>query len=514
MISRLSDRVLWIAAIALVGCGTDAAGSGADPDAATDAGSGDVADTSDGSGADAGQPDATDTGVAPESREDGEPCVADEQCAGGTCLLPRDGFPEGYCTALPCDTRRDCTEAAACLRGEFNGDLCVSLCQSDDDCRQGYACANAGTAGYCYPRIDGAALNTTCTSDRLDDMLPSPFDFGADFSHRQVTVDVPEGATSVFFVAWDDNERLAPVTFTFSDGAEIDLEDYAKYFYTPLSFENLSPVLFPGGPQYRDLVKPGPLVIDVAWDGEADDEFCWIFMTDDDVLDVVGADIPIDLNFYFVGVEGLTAATAETDPDFTEVLDELQRVYAQAGIGIGAIRYNDVQGDVAERFTVIRDQDEVYELVKLSRQPGDTLDELLSVNVFFIEGFAGSDMGGVLGISTGIPGAAGLHGSPASGLVFSAAMLGRSSGNQSVGQTLAHEIGHYLGLFHTTEQQNLDRDQLDDTPSCPDIGFGNPSCPDASNLMFPIANFRDDIRLTNGQALIMRANPLTRAEEN
>ena len=50
-------------------------------------------------------------------------------------------------------------------------------------------------------------------------------------------------------------------------------------------------------------------------------------------------------------------------------------------------------------------------------------------------------------------------------------------------ETLAHEAGHYLGLFHPVEQGWSHWDSLDDTPSCSDQG----TCEDrlGANLMFP-----------------------------
>ncbi len=507
-------------ALLVAACGTSSSGGDAglvvgDTGADATGGSGDASADSDAgvdAVVDAAVDAAPDAPVAPDDRDDGDECVADVQCASGTCAGERDGFPGGYCTALPCESRRDCTGNAACLRGEFNGNLCVELCADDDDCRPGYRCRVAGTAGYCYPDVAGAALGAICESSRTDGLVESPYGT-RDFGVREVRFDLSDEATGFFFVAWSDDGRLYPSRFTFADGDAMELDDYAQYAYTPLSFERLAPVLFPAGPQFRDLMAPGEVVVEVAWEQRDEGEFCWAVVENTDAIDPGAQVQTIDLNLYLVGIPGLSAATAATDADFAEVLEELGRVYGQAGVRVGDVRYLDVSGDVAERFTVIRDQDEVYELVKLSRQPGPMLDELLSVNVFFIQGFGG-EMGGTLGISTGIPGAAGLHGSVASGLVFSASSLGRSSGNRNVGQTLAHEIGHYLGLFHTTELRNLGRDHLDDTPECPDIGGGgNANCPDIVNLMFPIANYRSEVGLSEGQSLILRANPLTRAEE-
>lgn len=518
---RFSLPVLPATLLLLAACGSspaEPADAGLDPivdaEGTESDAAGDVGD--DTQIADTNLPDATaDSGpeVTPEARDDGEPCVSGIQCAGGVCLGPYDGFPDGYCSGEACEARRDCTGNAACLRGEFNGNLCVDLCNNESDCREGYRCIPVGNAAYCYPDEAGAALGASCASELLGESIGSPFASGRDLTGREVTFEIPEGATGFLFIAWDKSRRLYPADFTFPGGETVSLSNYGLYNYTPLSFETLAPVMFPGGPQYRELIEPGEVSVRVGYEGSDDESFCWVMLPNFAPLDIVGDDIELDLNIYLVGIPGLNADTAANDEDFQGVIAELQRVYAQAGIAVGRVRFLDVEGEVADRFTVIREQSEVYELVKLSRQPGPDLADLLSVNVFFIRGFAGTEMGGTLGISSGIPGAGGLHGSASSGLVFSSSSLGSRDGNRYVGQTLAHEIGHYLGLFHTTEVRNLGRDQLDDTPTCPEIGNGDPSCPDGTNLMFPIANWRENALLSTGQALILRANPLTHSAD-
>jgi hypothetical protein len=97
------------------------------------------------------------------------------------------------------------------------------------------------------------------------------------------------------------------------------------------------------------------------------------------------------------------------------------------------------------------------------------------------------------------------------------------------GQVIAHEIGHALGLFHTTEPAPLRtsgigpptpiHDQIDDSPACPASADNAPAdgvleideCRghDASNLMFWAAS-RRATSISAGQADIARRSALTR----
>jgi len=516
MLNRATSALLLCSGV-IAACGSDEApprdttpiadGSSADAADATDTTSPDSA--VDGSAvSDTGAPDVE----LPLNQDDGEPCNSAENCRSGTCLTSEEGFPGGFCTYFDCESRRDCAGAGrACLRGEFNGNLCVVLCETDDDCRNGYECVGQGTGSYCYPAFAGDELDPICDSEFLEaDAVRAPIGQFRALNRHQITFDLEEGITSFMIVAWDRRRLVFPEEFTSPNGDTINIFDYASYSFSPSAFQTLSPVLFPGGPQYTDFVQPGTWTATFGFEGDENDDLCYIIMPESDSLAADAEALIIDVNFYFVGVEGLDSTSAEESAVFNLMLEAFDEAYAQANIALGDISYYDVIGDVQEQYRIIRAQDAVFDLVQLSRQPGEDRSDLLSANVFFIQGFGG-EMGGVLGVSAGIPGAAGVHGSQGTGLVFSANSLRGADGARLVGQTLAHEVGHFLGLFHTTEQQGGGADQLADTPECPrDIGGGNPRCPDSSNLMFPIALTRPETLLSDGQILIMRANPLTK----
>ena len=89
-----------------------------------------------------------------------------------------------------------------------------------------------------------------------------------------------------------------------------------------------------------------------------------------------------------------------------------------------------------------------------------------AVNLFFIEDYSGS-WSGVLGNAAGIPGSMGIANAWNGVLIsLTAHASGTMLNAQLLGETAAHEMGHQLGLFHTTEQGGTEFDIISDTPKC------------------------------------------------
>ena len=91
--------------------------------------------------------------------------------------------------------------------------------------------------------------------------------------------------------------------------------------------------------------------------------------------------------------------------------------------------------------------------------------DLQSINVFFLEELLEDTN---LGIAARIPGTFGIQ--PLNMVMISLeqhSQLGSDDlQNHRIVQTITHEIGHLVGLFHTTEKTGRQFDPLDDTPKC------------------------------------------------
>ena len=86
------------------------------------------------------------------------------------------------------------------------------------------------------------------------------------------------------------------------------------------------------------------------------------------------------------------------------------------GVTNEVVGWSDVSGEDSVRYRIIRDGEDMQELVALSEAPGEGREALLSANLFLGRGFA-TGTGGLLGVSLGIPGAAGLHGTRGRGVI-------------------------------------------------------------------------------------------------
>ncbi|OIP36971.1 MAG: hypothetical protein AUK47_14445 [Deltaproteobacteria bacterium CG2_30_63_29] len=439
--------------------------------------------------------DATTDAVRnPSGQPDGQPCVNDINCQGGTCIVA-DDFPGGYCTTMDCDIVGCSTANSTCVNLQRDS-LCFVNCNDASDCRDGYRCTTLESGGkVCYSlppiqapdAVGSGSINIVCDSTGSGNT-------------RTVRFNIGSGTDGFVVVPFSPAQsEVAPTRMTLPDGQVFDFErDYSFQTINSLLLGTIVPMFFPASPSFAYLVQPGQYVFEYETD---DASSCYY------VLEQSDPGTTLDVNFYLVGVPGVTSATADTDASFQAMLSEFRSIYSNAGISIGTVRTIDITGADRDRYAVIRDFGEIYRLLALSTAPGSTLDEALSVNVFLIQEFNISELPGLLGLSAGIPGVPGVHGNGGAGLVFTSADL--QGAPDQLGQTMGHEVGHFLGLRHTSERGGSEYDPLDDTPRCsnPEDPYG---CPDVGNLMFPFAVDTDQSSVTANQRFVLQRNPLVK----
>ena len=145
--------------------------------------------------------------------------------------------------------------------------------------------------------------------------------------------------------------------------------------------------------------------------------------------------------------------------DISSALSVMSTIYSQNGITLS----------VKDTITISESQ---YATVS-SSFIDSTTSALVSqgsedtVNLFFVEDQPSSETA-ILGVSSGIPGTMSIA-SSWNGVInyLSAHATGSTLNSQVLGETVAHEMGHWLGLFHTTESAGVSFDPLSDTAQCP-----------------------------------------------
>lgn len=259
---------------------------------------------------------------------------------------------------------------------------------------------------------------------------------------------------------------------------------------TLANFSMDAPFLFPYAPQDHDLVVEGARYTLEVQSDESPCMHVWFQRETQRVL---------ALNIYIVDPQFPRAQEAPFDPALQDALSTMRRLLTPEGsFDRVDVEFIDASAEVAQRLRVIRSDEDMRDLTGLGRPRGADPYWMRALDIFLVEGIEHPRFPGLLGYAASLPAAPGLQGNPLQGALFSSELLGLN--NVAFGALMAHEIGHLLGLRHTTElahngmseaQRRVARligttDPLLDTQVCSAPTQRPRQCPDAINLMFPL----------------------------
>lgn len=382
----------------------------------------------------------------------GEPCDAADGCDHGVCLLA------GAC-ALPCESAQDCGEGQACSRVyarlPTSGYAWLNACVDDVNLPRGANVVRELLSGAAHGGVDSLTLpplaaRTLYVLEHLDQT-------GWPVPPRTSTCRPPLCARSLHT---DDRVLFDVDALSASSDGPINPIALGKHV-DPLT------VWTPNGPRLSAQPRSYELQVESTQPGD--------LRVTSLAREDTGA--RLDLNLYYVGARDLAPEGTRGPAPIAAALDEVERIFEPAGITIGELRQTRISGALLTRgaelpdaaasagFDVLRSQYQVLpqlpELLKLSAGAAN-----VALDVFFvadIDAQGGADVGGIAG---GTPIAFGMHGTAGSGVAIATDMFLSADDPARLGRTLAHELGHALGLFHTSEVDGLVIDPLDDTPAC------------------------------------------------
>jgi hypothetical protein len=508
---------------------------------------------------------------------------------GEACVAMSTG---SYCLRA-CSNSDECPLDLSCSVAGSAGNACVPVAQP---ALSGGSCSvpqllSGGTAGP-------AAPPSSCQAPVATSSLPAAQvqELGTFSVHQQVAFNIPAGTASFAIVSQVESPSsavavldfqgetvsnapygsplLTPSGSTFFDFTRLNFGGsgsvppdptevplYSRIFINPaytgaLVFPNTSPGValaldggLPSGSwklAVDDLARICPLVAGCDAGGAPAGRYHMTVLTRPGPIPAQGR---LDLAIYLVTTSGPTAASAPSDAAVQRFARRLSALFAPAGICIGSITFYDVPGWAITQYASLNVGDAVdpcgsYRQLLTLVAPGSG-----AMALYFVDEIVdpASNGGITVGYDGAIPGPPTFSGTVAGGAVVSAADLESATGCSSayaavdcgsdlVATIAAHETGHFLGLFHTSDFQGITFDTLTDTPACvcsscaspdnrtacadqPGAGGsttqvdgttclrGTQLCGGADYLMFWQASTASRGLLSPDEGAVMRANP-------